>query len=317
MASIETQHADMIHDAQMDYYGKRLATCSSDKLIKIFNVTGDTITFVADLKGHEGPVWQVAWAHPKFGSMLVSCSYDKKVIIWKETDNGWSKFFEFGRHKASVNSVAWAPHEYGLCLACASSDGHVSVLSFKGVSPSAAVAQADDVLHTIYQPAHQIGATAVSWAPAQAPTSGFAEGAEGAMRLVSGGCDKRVTVWRYERESGELVAESTLQEHSGWVRDVAWSPNVGLPYSTIASCSQNGEVFAWTQRDAGQWELSRVPCGQEVAWRVSWSVTGNILAVTSGSNQVTLYKESLEQEGEWKVVSEMDPQIGSLNAVGE
>lgn len=26
------------HDAQLDFYGKRLATCSSDKTIRIFNV---------------------------------------------------------------------------------------------------------------------------------------------------------------------------------------------------------------------------------------------------------------------------------------
>ena len=26
------------HDAQLDYYGKRLATCSSDRTIRIFNV---------------------------------------------------------------------------------------------------------------------------------------------------------------------------------------------------------------------------------------------------------------------------------------
>jgi hypothetical protein len=28
---IDTQHDDMIHDAQMDYYGTKLATCSSGK----------------------------------------------------------------------------------------------------------------------------------------------------------------------------------------------------------------------------------------------------------------------------------------------
>lgn len=28
---------------------------------------------------HEGPVWEVAWAHPKFGNLLASCSYDRKV----------------------------------------------------------------------------------------------------------------------------------------------------------------------------------------------------------------------------------------------
>jgi hypothetical protein len=26
---IDTQHEDMVHDAQMDYYGAKLATCSS------------------------------------------------------------------------------------------------------------------------------------------------------------------------------------------------------------------------------------------------------------------------------------------------
>lgn len=45
-------------------------------------------SLVQELRGHEGPVWQVAWAHPSFGSMLASCSHDHRVIIWKETAAG-------------------------------------------------------------------------------------------------------------------------------------------------------------------------------------------------------------------------------------
>lgn len=54
---------------QLDYYGKRLATCSSDRIIKIFDVTPDQTQhqLSAHFQAHEGPVWQVAWAHPKFG----------------------------------------------------------------------------------------------------------------------------------------------------------------------------------------------------------------------------------------------------------
>lgn len=44
---------------------------------------------LASLDSHEGPVWQVAWAHPKFGPILASASYDGKVIIWKN-DGGTS-----------------------------------------------------------------------------------------------------------------------------------------------------------------------------------------------------------------------------------
>ena len=28
---VDTQHEDVVHDAQMDYYGSKLATCSSGK----------------------------------------------------------------------------------------------------------------------------------------------------------------------------------------------------------------------------------------------------------------------------------------------
>ena len=30
-STVDTAHEDMIHDAQMDFYGTRLATCSSDR----------------------------------------------------------------------------------------------------------------------------------------------------------------------------------------------------------------------------------------------------------------------------------------------
>ena len=90
--TFESGHADLIHDAQFDYYGRRLATCSSDKTVKIFDVVGEQHVHLADLRGHEGPVWQVAWAHPKFGTLLASCSFDHRVIVWKETqDNQWQQ----------------------------------------------------------------------------------------------------------------------------------------------------------------------------------------------------------------------------------
>ena len=49
--SIESGHTDVVHDVQMDYYGKRIASCSSDKIIKVFSITGDQHTHLADLAG--------------------------------------------------------------------------------------------------------------------------------------------------------------------------------------------------------------------------------------------------------------------------
>ncbi|XP_073889068.1 protein SEC13 homolog isoform X6 [Macaca fascicularis] len=130
--TVDTSHEDMIHDAQMDYYGTRLATCSSDRSVKIFDVRNGGQILIADLRGHEGPVWQVAWAHPMYGNILASCSYDRKVIIWREENGTWEKSHEHAGHDSSVNSVCWAPHDYGLILACGSSDGAISLLMYTG-----------------------------------------------------------------------------------------------------------------------------------------------------------------------------------------
>ena len=46
--------ADLVvtqHDAVLDYYGRRLATCSSDKMIKIFEIDGETHRLTETLKG--------------------------------------------------------------------------------------------------------------------------------------------------------------------------------------------------------------------------------------------------------------------------
>ena len=42
----ETGHADTVHDAEFDYYGKKLATCSSDRMIKIFDIVGGQVGYV-------------------------------------------------------------------------------------------------------------------------------------------------------------------------------------------------------------------------------------------------------------------------------
>ena len=112
------------------------------------------------INSHEGAVWSVAWAHPKYGNILASAGYDGKVFIWREQSGTWQRIFDFALHKASVNIVSWAPHEAGCLLACASSDGNVSVLDFK-----------DNGMNHVIFPAHGLGVNSVSWAPAASPGS--------------------------------------------------------------------------------------------------------------------------------------------------
>ncbi|KAL8929838.1 MAG: hypothetical protein Q9208_000982 [Pyrenodesmia sp. 3 TL-2023] len=284
-------HDDMIHDAVLDYYGRRLATCSSDKTIKVFEIEGENHKLTETLRGHESAVWCVSWAHPKYGNILASSSYDGKVFIWREQNGQWAKVADFNLHQASVNIVSWSPHESGCLLACASSDGQVSVLEFNE----------GNWLHVIF-PAHGQGVNAVSWAPAMVPGSLVSSKPElGAQRrFATGGSDCLVKIWDWNREDNTYTPTNTLEGHTDWVRDVAWAPTV-LQKSYIASASQDKTVRIWTSDPAhpNEWR-STVLTFEAVLWRVSWSLSGNVLAVSGGDNKVSLWKENLK--GEWDVV---------------
>ena len=83
-----------------------------------------TITFQA----HNGPIWQVAWAHPKYESVIATCGYDGFVNVWKrDLNNNWEKVFrdDLG---SSVNCIAWAPWEYGLILAAGTAEGRLVII---------------------------------------------------------------------------------------------------------------------------------------------------------------------------------------------
>lgn len=71
---IDTNHEELIHDSQANYYGTRLATCSSDNKIKIFELSGNQSKLLAELNGHDGAVWQLDWSHPQYENLLASCS---------------------------------------------------------------------------------------------------------------------------------------------------------------------------------------------------------------------------------------------------
>ncbi|VDM15778.1 unnamed protein product [Hydatigera taeniaeformis] len=83
--SVHSNHADLIHDVAYDYYGQRMATCSSDQMIKIWDLRDDQEwECTARWRYHLGSVWRVCWAHPEFGQIIATCSFDRTIAIWEE-----------------------------------------------------------------------------------------------------------------------------------------------------------------------------------------------------------------------------------------
>ena len=160
-----------------------------------------------------------------------------------------------------------------------------------------------------------LGVNSVGWAPYGVGESG--EEGDGdvvvqplPMRLVTGGSDNRVKLWMKGEKGWESEPLEAECQHGDWVRDAAFAPNVIPGRSVIASCSEDKSVIIWKQEEEnGKWTSSVLHTFEDPVWRVSWSVTGNILAVSSGDSNVTLWKEGLD--GSWTQVSQVEDVAGS------
>jgi protein transport protein SEC13 len=285
VGSLELHSFGALHDVQLDYYGKRAAGAFEDGVVRVWDTRSQEQTeqpkLLAELKGHEGPAWKVSWAHPQFGSVLASCSYDMKIIIWKEVHPGNFQIAHTdSSHTASVNDCQFSPWEYGLRLACVSSDGTLSVLTY-----DATTAQ----WRRLSTLAHPAGAQTLSWAPAVVRDGTVAP----YSRLVTGGLDNCLSLWKIEGE--ECVRERTplAQTHQDWVRAVAWRPTASP--MMFASGSWDKVVNIYAQEMEGQaWrQISKITLPGKVEG-LAWSVTGSILSVSYGEGESVLYKENYD-----------------------
>ena len=200
----------------------------------------------------------------------------------------------------------------GLILACASSDGKVSTLHHNV-----------DTWIVEHIDNDTLGCNSVSWAPyashdtqceaaanANAVDAGVGAGGanlitSSAKRLVTGSCDKLVRFWRFDENNRKWKEEARegRDPHTDWVRDTAWAPGIALPYNLVASCSEDKTVFIWKDNGPdGKWVPTLLNKFEFPVWRVSWSVTGNVLAVSSGnpsapaSHEVSMWKQTTSEE---------------------
>lgn len=122
------------------------------------------------------------------------------------------------------------------------------------------------------------------------------------MSRVISPCSLNVTLCREDTKTWSPdPVQPVLEGHSDWVRDVAWAPSVGVGRAYLASAGQDKTVYIWTQDSAtAPWtnvaleptpsapatQGGAAPSGErkfgDAVWRVSWSVSGNVLAVSSG-----------------------------------
>ena len=156
LSSFPLKHDDYVLDLAFDFYGKRIATCSADQKIRVWEkksrliplsnsgnfsetneATGQIVEWelvdeLSKSHGHQAAVQRVQWADPEFGSVIASSSFDKQVIIWEEMETKdkdkkqWQRKHMF-MEKEAINDIKFAPRHWGLIIVIAVADGTINM----------------------------------------------------------------------------------------------------------------------------------------------------------------------------------------------
>eukprot|EP01132_Coremiostelium_polycephalum_P009324 gene9324-11431_t len=287
-----TSHDDLIHDVSYDFYGKRIATCSSDQKIKIWDLNDNgKWVLTAEWKAHSGSVWKLAWAHPEFGQVIASCSFDRTVCIWEEGEDEkgqkkWQLKAPLVDSRDNVTDIKFAPKAFGLRLATCSSDGFVRIyeaMDIMNLSQWSPVEEFESQKGT---------SNCISWNPSSYDKPMIAVGSN----------EPFIKIWEYNESIRKWVHLDTLStgssstthfgstsnidptDSSKAIHDVCWAPNMGRSYHLIASASKDQTVRIWkltNSNDKSKMELKEIMCKTDhrsEVWRVEWNITGTILA---------------------------------------
>ncbi|BFG05163.1 nucleoporin seh1 [Drosophila madeirensis] len=312
---IIADHKDVIHDVVFDYYGRRMATCSSDQTVKIWDEDAQgKWSVTSSWKAHSGSIWRVSWAHPEFGQVVATCSFDRTASVWEEvigekvsTTNTptrrWVRRTTLVDSRTSVTDVEFAPKYLGLLLATASADGIIRIY------------EAPDIMNLSQWPvqheiANKLPLSCLSW-----NTSTYM-----VTQLLAAGSDDSATptgkvfLFAYSDNARKCVKIDTVNDITDPVTDVAFAPNAGRTFHMLAVASKDLYIVnlrgvtdstGTTKLDIQTVKFSDHNCP---VWRVCWNMLATMLISTGDDGCVRLWRMNYNKQ--WRCAAVLKAEGG-------
>ncbi|XP_028392467.1 nucleoporin SEH1-like [Dendronephthya gigantea] len=314
---IPSDHKDLIHDVSFDFHGRRMATCSSDQTVKVWDLGEDgEWKCTSSWKTHYGSVWRVTWAHPEFGQVLATCSFDNTAAVWEEqiateTRRGtgtlrgqsfWERKAGLVDSRTSVTDVKFAPRHLNLQLATCSKDGIVRIYEAANIA---------NLSHwtLMHEIKCKLSCSCISWNPSRNYAPMIAVGSDDANHSSGG----KVQIQEYSEISRKWQKVKTLDGITEPVHDVEFAPNLGRSYHLLGIACNDVKIATLEPntnnpnsketQSSSKFSVNMVAQFKEhgKVWRLQWNVTGTILASSGDDGSVRLWKANYLDN--WKCIA--------------
>ncbi|MBI2805281.1 MAG: hypothetical protein HYX68_09920 [Planctomycetes bacterium] len=257
LGEIKNAHASPINTLVFSPGGNRLASCSGDFTIRLWDF--DIVMQARDFEGPTAPIWSAAISPD--GTRIAAGGADRTLKVWQRDTN--KVLFTITDHTAPVTVVLFSPD--GKLIASAGGDKIIRIFDADTGKP----------IRTCE--GHQGTITSLDFS------------ADG-KRLVSGSVDRRVKIW--DADKGTEIA--SFNEHPSIVAAVAFHPNgkqiaVGSIDQTIRLYDDKGKLeTTWSAHGTSVNSLAYSPNGVYLA---SGGVDGAVQIwplATPGTNNIRL-----------------------------
>jgi WD40 repeat protein len=293
-------HVNWVHRVRFSPDGKRLASASADRTVKVWSRDG---TLLKSLRGHSAGVRDVRFS-PSSNNILASSGVDKTIKL-RNLDGTFIEILQ--GHSSSLKNVAFSPD--GELIATVSADKttklwHSDGVLWKSLSYEAGLRSVEFspdgqyfVLagydKTIQIRDRETGAIVLRWQAHDSTVKTVIYSPNGES-LASCSSDRSIRLWKTD---GTLL--QTLQDHQDAVNDIAFSPDGEL----LASGGADNLIKLWRVKDG---QLLHTLRGHD-DWinSLSFSPDGTLLLSASSDNTARLwtrdgnYIRSFSGHNEW------------------